>query len=205
MSKFYDFFWTSQKYPKNTDFKYKHPIISKFFPRGKKLKILDYGCGEGIILKMMHQINPASSYVGVDISKKIIQKNKKRMPQFNFFQIEEEEKLPFQNSYFDFIISTDVIEHVYNTPMLFKELSRILKPGGKILLTVPYHGFIKNLAIILSNKFELIFDPESTHIRFFTKKSLSQSLKNTGLTPVLYKYFGRFYPLSRGMLVIAKK
>lgn len=205
MSKFYDHFWKSKDYKKLGDFKFKLPIIKKYIPQKSNLRILDYGCGAGIVLEIMSEINPKCFYIGVDISQEIIKLDKKRLPQFKFLKINEEKKLPFKDNFFDFVISTDVIEHIYNTPFLFGELSRILKPGGKILLTTPYHGFFKNLAIILTNNFELIFDPLKAHIRFFTKKSMTYCLKKVDLIPQKYEYYGRFYPLSNGMLVLAKK
>lgn len=203
MSKFYDRYWLTKKMIGN-DFRYKWPVVKKYIPRKPDSKILDFGCGPGKIIEEMKEFNPTSSYTGVDVSEKIIAKNKKRLTDCKFHAVEDGEKLPFKSKFFDFIISTDAIEHIYDTELAFKELARVLKPGGKILITTPYHGLLKNLLIVIL-KFELIFDAKGAHIRFFTKRSLSSCLIEVGLKPIKFDYFGRFYPLSRGILVLAEK
>lgn len=202
MSKYYDDYWNRQS--ELGDGVYKWPTVKKYIPQTPKIKILDYGCGPGVLLKIMKKINPTAEYYGADVSRDIIGKNKKQIKFCKFFTVDDGKKFPFQSDYFDFIISTDAIEHVYDTELAFKEFARILKPGGKILITTPYHGLVKNLFIVLTN-FELIFDPEGPHIRFFTKKSLTKSLNNVNLTPKLFDYYGRFFPVSRGFLVVAEK
>lgn len=202
MSKYYDQYWTRQT--ELGDGVYKWPTVTKYIPRTPKLKILDYGCGPGVLIQKMKKINLTSEYFGVDVSKKIIDQNKKRIKFCSFSTTEDGAKLPFRSNFFDFIVTTDAIEHVYDTELLFQEFSRILKPGGEILITTPYHGLIKNLVIVLTN-FELIFDPLGPHIRFFTKKSLVNAVENVRLRHISTDYYGRFFPLSSGILIIAKK
>ena len=47
----------------------------------------------------------------------------------------------------DFVFSSEVLEHIYDVENAFSEVARILKPGGRLLLTTPYHGLIKNILI----------------------------------------------------------
>jgi SAM-dependent methyltransferase len=54
------------------------------------------------------------------------------------FRCDLNEALPFSEGQFDSILLTDVLAHVYRQRFLFSELIRILKPGGKLLLTTPY-------------------------------------------------------------------
>lgn len=204
MSKFYDIYWTRKDLLQSNDFSYKFPAIQKYIPQKPNLQILDFGCGNGLLIKHMLKINPKSKYTGIDVSKKIISVNKKMMKKIHFFHVDDGEKFPIKKNSFDFIISTDVIEHVYNTEFTVLELIRVLKPGGKLLITTPYHGTLKNIVISLTS-FEIIFDPTGAHIRFFTKKSLTTLLKKTGLHIIKVGYYGRFFPLSRGMYVLAEK
>ena len=73
-----------------------------------------------------------------------------------------------------------MLEHVYDTQFLLEELALVLNPSGQLLLTVPYHGFLKNMAIVLF-RFERHFDVKGAHVRFFTRGSLENLAKEVGL------------------------
>lgn len=202
MKKYYERYWENQE--ELEDFHYKWPAVKKFIPKDKAIKLLDFGCGKGAFISEILKINPKLKITGADISNTAIKSLRKKINYLKFVLIKENRKLPFKKGEFDFITALDVIEHVYDTEEILKELRRILKPGGKILISVPYHGLIKNLIISLLF-FEINFDPFGPHIRFFTKKSLVKCLEKTGLKPLETGYFGRFYPLSRGMYILAQK
>ena len=87
--------------------------IVKLFPQGKKLKVLDAGCGEGHLIKKMHDKHPDYSYYGVDITDVALKKAKKRCPYARIEKMDLE-KLRFSGDSFDIIVNTEVIEHVYN-------------------------------------------------------------------------------------------
>lgn len=202
MSKFYEKYWKDKEVLE--DFHYKWPRIKQFIPKEKNISLLDFGCGKGNILKEILKINPNLKVTGVDVSKQAIEHIKKRIPKNKFLTISEGEKLPFPINSFDFLTALDVLEHVYDTELIFSELARTLKPGGKILITVPYYGLIKNLIIALF-AFEFVYNPRSPHIRFYTKRTLLHEIKSAGLTPIKFGYFGRFYPLSKGMFCLCEK
>lgn len=202
MSKFYEKYWKDKEVLE--DFHYKWPVIKRLIPQEIKISILDFGCGKGKIIDEIVNINHKADITGVDVSNTALNFAKKKFKKFKFIKIEDGEKLPFNKNSFDFIISSDVLEHVYNTQNVFKELSRVLKPQGRILISVPYNGLIKNTIITLFF-FEFIFNPRSPHIRFYTKRTLLHEIKSVGLTPVKFGYFGRFYPLSKGMFCLCEK
>ncbi len=100
-------------------------------------KILDYGCGAGIIVdalntKGYNAFGCDMFYEGGDRSH-LITKEK-----FNnvIFRMEDG-KIPFPNEHFDMIISNQVMEHVLDLDLTIKEINRVLKPGGKILCLFP--------------------------------------------------------------------
>lgn len=204
MSKFYDQFWKKRKGKYLEDFSFKWPVLKKIISLKNKQKVLDFGCGTGKLIQKIEQLYPDNKYTGVDVSETAIKIAKKTNHQANFHTIQDGDKFPFKSGHFDFILAADVIEHVYNTNQTFSELSRVLKKGGKILITTPYYGLFKNLIIVLFG-FEKVFDPIGPHIRFFSKKSLFFLLKSEGLKIITYGYFGRFFPIPRSIYVIAKK
>jgi ubiquinone/menaquinone biosynthesis C-methylase UbiE len=71
---------------------------------------------------------------------KLVELTKKKNPATNAIEASLL-KLPFDDNTFDFVISSDVIEHTLNPYDATKELIRVLKPGGKICITVPNRSF----------------------------------------------------------------
>ena len=114
------------------------------------------------------------------------------------------EQFPLKTEVVDFIFSSEVIEHIYDTKNALKEMARVLKQGGRLLITTPYHGFLKNL-IILFHGFDDHFNPVGPHVRFFTERSLGVCLKDVGLRIVKKGYFGRIYPIPHCFYVLAEK
>ena len=204
MSKYYNEFWSKYKNQHLGDFAFKWPVLKKIIPLRTDQKILDFGCGTGKITQKMREISPKNKFVGVDVSETAIWIAKKKHPWANFYSVQDGEKFPFKKNNFDLILAADVIEHVYNTKKTFSELVRVLKPKGKILISTPYYGFIKNLLIIAFG-FDEVFDPFGQHIRFFSKKRLFSIVRSEGLSVIKHGYYGRFYPISRGIYILAEK
>jgi SAM-dependent methyltransferase len=202
MKTFHDKWWSEGAIHEGHDFKWKWPVIKRILPT-KNSTVLDFGCGDGRYIEEFLKINPYK-ILGADISPYAIREAKKKFPKANFHVVSEEKKLPFNNESIDFILAADVIEHLFDVPNFLSEMNRILKKSGKIFISTPYHGTIKNLIIALIG-FDTAFNPTWAHIRFFTKKSLSDLLRKHGFDIVEYNQYGRFKPVSNGMYFVAKK
>lgn len=94
-------------------------------------KILDAGCGTGLILRKLPK-----GTVGIDINPRNIKKAK-RYAQKAKVIIADIEKLPFKKDTFSTIISAEVIEHQPNPIPTINELRRVLKKGGVLIGSVP--------------------------------------------------------------------
>lgn len=202
MKSFYERYW--EKTDSLNDYSYKVKLIKKLVPKESNLEVLDFGCGKGIFISDLLSVNPSLKVTGVDISKTAISYAKKKLPEIKLFVIAEGKKLPFKDNSFDFIIALDVLLHVYDTELIFSELYRLLKPKGRLLITVPYYGLLKNIVIALIG-FDEVFNPRNGSIRFYTKNTLLHEITDVGLIPIKFGYFGRFYPFSNGMYCLAKK
>ena len=93
-----------------------------------KGKILDVGCGQ----KPYEKLFDSTQYIGLEIDTIENRLNKKA----NFFY--DGGTFPFQDREFDSIITNQVFEHVFNPDDFLKEINRVLRPGGALLMTVPF-------------------------------------------------------------------
>lgn len=200
--RFYERFWDGDS-DRLADFELKWPVLSPFIPR-EGGSILDFGCGKGEIIGAIKKLNPSARYSGADVSSAALDYASKKYPDVAFVKIEDGGPLPYEDNSFDFIFTSEVIEHVYDTENAFKEIARVLRPGGSILLTCPYHGYLKNLFITLFG-FDKHFNPIGPHVRFFSKNTLARCFGAVGLAPIKWGHYGRFYPVPHSIFVIAKK
>ena len=85
---------------------------------------------------------------------------------------------------------SEVLEHVADTAHALLEARRVLRPGGRLLVTVPFHGRVKGAAIALA-RFERTYDPLGQHVRFYTRRSLAGALAAAGCDDVRVARGGR--------------
>lgn len=102
--------------------------IKKYAPELKG-RLMDFGCGS----KPYRSLFNVDEYIGVDYENPGHSHTNESIDVFY-----NGETIPFSNEYFDSILCSEVIEHVFNLQDILKELNRVLKPKGKILLTCPF-------------------------------------------------------------------
>lgn len=92
-------------------------------------KLMDFGCGR----KPYENLFTVSEYIGVDIQTTGHDHRNSRIDVFY-----DGNTVPFPDATFDAIFCSEVLEHIFNPDEILQELQRVLKPGGSILLTVPF-------------------------------------------------------------------
>jgi len=97
-------------------------------------KVLDAGCGDGELGKMLKDFKKVDVY-GVDISRKGVEIAKKKGLRGKVADISK--KIPYADNSFDLVFASEAIEHVMNPDVFLKEIRRVVKPGGHILITTP--------------------------------------------------------------------
>ena len=98
---------------------------------------LDLGCGTGWAVRYAASlVNQRGEFYGIDISSKMIEKAKARSKGYEnaHFYKSNAEELPFEGSFFDFIICTNSFHHYLNPSQALGEAHRVLKSGGKIYI-----------------------------------------------------------------------
>ena len=182
-----------------------YPQLKKVLAQDKNHCILDMGCGNGEIANKL--IADGFCVYGVDGSKEGVEiANRKNRGHF-FVMNFEMKKFPEELAelHFDTIISTEVLEHLYSPDSYMKLCRKILKSGGILILTTPYHGYIKNLILSVTGKWDAHFSPlwEGGHIKFWSKKTLTKLLSNNGFRANRFLGCGRVPYVWKSMLVEA--
>jgi len=142
-------------------------------------QILDVGCNSGTFTKQVYNVFPESRIYGIDISQKAISYAKQKYKNISF-NVAWAEKLPFKNKSFDLITCFEVLEHVDNPEKIIKEMSRVLKKRGNMIIIVP----TENLLFRIIWASWTMLGPGSvwkhTHVQKFTKGKMDSLLKKFG-------------------------
>lgn len=105
----------------------------------KDAHILDLGCGIGLSLHVLAQIFPNT--VGCDVDEKALNVCRKILKEVGVDGIDlkkyDGRELPFPNNSFDAVLSIEVVEHVKNPKPMLKEIKRVLKRDGVLIITTP--------------------------------------------------------------------
>ena len=114
----------------------RHLIISLLqtcYPKAGQLQILDVGCGTGA---MLDDLKPFGDVVGADFSPEALQFCVTRGAPAALARADVR-RLPFADGSFDVVTAMDIIEHIDDDKAAASEIFRVLKPGGRLLVTVP--------------------------------------------------------------------
>lgn len=167
--------------------------------------ILDLGCGDGTL----DQYLESRGYVmlGIDADKSRIREAKRRHPQGHYAVGSAYENLHARYGAFPAVISVEVVEHLFDPRRFADTVSSLLEPGGVAIVTTPYHGYLKNLALALSGRMDAHFTAmwAGGHIKFWSVRTITDLLTGAGLTVERVIRVGRVPPLARSMLIVARK
>lgn len=194
--------WTDRKVDSTT---FLFPKLKRVLSHDTNRCILDLGCGNGEIANKL--IAQGYCVYGVDGSMGGVEIANKHNRGHFFVMNFETDEFPKELSElrFDTIISTEVLEHLYSPSTYMKLCNKILKPGGILILTTPYHGYIKNLLLSITGKWDGHFTSlwEGGHIKFWSRKTLTKLLNNNGFKIQKFLGCGRIPYIWKSMLIVA--
>jgi SAM-dependent methyltransferase len=150
-------------------------------------RVLDLGCGAGRFVAALNEAGAEA--VGVELAEAALERARHNAPGADLRLLGADGSLPLGHGEVDLVWCSEVLEHVPGTAALLTEVRRVLKPRGRLLVTVPDHGLLRRTLIALG-RHDAHYDPLGQHVRFYTRRSLERTLRATGFTGV------RIEPLS---------
>ena len=148
--------------------------IDRYLNKSDNAKVLDIGCGTGVMLNALEEVGRA---YGMDMSDDAINFSKEI---FNG-KVEKgslPDQVPYEKSFFDLITALDVIEHVDRDIDSLKAIRSLLVPGGNVVITVPAYMFLWSS-----------FDEMNEHKRRYTRTELKTKLVQAGFTIEKISYY----------------
>lgn len=179
----YDKYWEGrvnnfEDYPRNK-------ALPGLFEKGQL--VLDLGCGDGVVAQYLEK-NIGVKVIGADFSQEALKIAQSKGVETKL--INAEENLPFKDESFDVVFWGDNIEHLFNPMDVAKEIKRVLKKGGKLILSTPNSGYWRYRLYYLlkgslaDTEFNGLKRWDWTHIRLFNTKILKEFLKEAGFSNI---------------------
>jgi ubiquinone/menaquinone biosynthesis C-methylase UbiE len=137
-------------------------------------RVLDLGCGDGWMTAELaaHGAVPT----GIEIASAAIDRARRHHPELEFRLAEANGELPLPDNGFDVVWASEVIEHVADTARWLSEARRVLRPGGRLLLTTPNHSRLR----LLAGGVERYSEPLGDHLHLYSARSLREVLNDFG-------------------------
>lgn len=155
------------------------------------IKVLDLGCGDGVITKELEAITNCNDEIfALDNDQARIQRAQKYCKTTRFL-FSDAEKVNFKDNYFDIIIVHHVIEHIFDDRGVLKECYRLLKENGSLILGIPHEGGI--IGRILRKVHKKLYQ-ESEHVNFYSINSIRKLISESGFKEIEFCKFGFLFP-----------
>ncbi|HEX6050303.1 MAG TPA: class I SAM-dependent methyltransferase [Gemmatimonadaceae bacterium] len=152
------------------------------FPAGLGL---DLGCGDGRLTRVLSDQVGGLRLVGIDVDpmETALAQNERLYERVHTTSAEH---IPEPDASFDFVVSVSVMEHIPNLQAVLNDAARVLKPGGRLITTVPsvgFHGCLRGPLLPGSSRDEYLeaLDRRVAHVNYWTTATWQAALERAGM------------------------
>ncbi|MBL9156728.1 MAG: class I SAM-dependent methyltransferase [Verrucomicrobiales bacterium] len=168
-------------------------------------RVFDLGCGNGTLARHLGKLG--YEVYGVDPSEEGISQARIADPETRLRIGSAYDPLSETYGMFPAVISLEVVEHVYSPRLYARCVYDLLEPGGVAIISTPYHGYLKNLALSLLGKWDWHFTAlwDHGHIKFWSIATLTSLFQEQGMTLERVHRVGRIPALAKSMILTFRK
>ena len=169
-------------------------------------RVLDAGCGNGTLTARIAAAG--FDVTGFDSSTSGIVHARVAFPTVRFEVASVYDDLNSRfGEVFDACVCVEVIEHLYDPRTFVGRVFDALRPGGLLIVSTPYHGYLKNLALALTGKMDSHYSAlwDGGHIKFWSRSTLTYLLSERGFEVIHFVGAGRIPFVWKSMIVTARK
>jgi 2-polyprenyl-3-methyl-5-hydroxy-6-metoxy-1,4-benzoquinol methylase len=168
-------------------------------------RLFELGCGNGVTANFL--VSLGYEVIGVDSSASGIEWARKTYSNVSFDVGSVYDALTAKHGHFPLVVSLETIEHLTQPRAFASTIFDLLEPGGIGIISTPYHGYMKNLALAITGKLDSHFTAlwDGGHIKFFSIRTLSQLLQEGGFEILRFYRVGRIPMLAKSMFCVFKK
>jgi 2-polyprenyl-6-hydroxyphenyl methylase/3-demethylubiquinone-9 3-methyltransferase len=179
-------------------------LASLHIPQDRK-RIFELGCGNGAVAEVLTR--HGYQLTGVDVSAQGVEQAQRRHPHLSLQLGSAYDRLVETYGRFPVVISLEVVEHLYAPRVFARTLFDLIEPSGTVIVSTPYHGYWKNLALALTGRLDHHFTAlwDHGHIKFWSMATLRQLLREAGFHSITFRRVGRVPALAKSMIAIATK
>jgi SAM-dependent methyltransferase len=157
-------------------------VASRPLPSGVGL---DLGCGDGLLTRVLFERTEPRPMVGLDPDPEEIS-SARGLGLYQTLHVARGNAIPLPDRSCDWVFSNSVLEHVDDIPGIFKEVARVLKPGGRFLFTVPgdqFHDCLGGPVIPGADRDQYLaeLDARVAHRRYWGSQQWQARLRDVGL------------------------
>jgi 2-polyprenyl-6-hydroxyphenyl methylase/3-demethylubiquinone-9 3-methyltransferase len=182
-----------------------HVVASQLMGRLGTRRLFDLGCGNGSVAAYFAE--RGYEVTGVDPSAEGVAEARTAYPHIRIEQGSAYDDLAAIYGRFPVLISLEVVEHVYAPRDYARTVFDMLESGGIAVVSTPYHGYLKNVAIAISNSFDKHVNPlwDHGHIKFWSFPTLTKLFEEAGFKEISFHLVGRIPQLAKSMIAVARK
>lgn len=187
---------------------YLEPAVLEILERLGARRVLDLGCGNGALTRRLQAAG--FDTVGCDADERGIELARgaagDRADAYRVISVYDDPSALGAGD-FDAVVAVEVVEHLFAPRALPRFARAVLAPAGHLVVTTPYHGYLKNLALSLLGRWDRHLDPlwDGGHVKLWSRATLSRLLAGEGFRVIGFRGAGRLPWLWKSMILTGEK